>query len=115
MPRATAASDAFTAVAEPHRREILTCLAHSERSVGDIVDWLDLGQPTVSKHLRVLREVGLVTVRRQGRRMLYRTDARALQPVREWTSTFLRIWRSQLEGVKTTAETERTTPATDET
>lgn len=107
MPRATATSDAFAAVAEPHRREILTCLALSERSVSDIVDSLELGQPTVSKHLRVLREVGLVTVRRDGRRMLYRTDARALKPLHEWASTFQRLWRNQLERVKTTAETKR--------
>lgn len=107
MPRATATSDIFAAVAEPHRREILTFLALSERSVSAIVDALDLGQPSVSKHLRVLKEVGLVTVRRDGRRMLYRTDARALKPLHEWASTFQRLWRHQLERVKTTAETQR--------
>ena len=75
VPRAATTSDAFNAVAEPRRREILNFLALHERPVGEIVDNLNLEQPSVSKHLRVLREVGLVNARREGRRMLYRTNA----------------------------------------
>ena len=77
MARAATTSDAFNAVAEPRRRAILSCLARSERPVGEIVESLGLEQPLVSKHLRVLLEVGLVHVRRDGRRMLYRTNAEA--------------------------------------
>ncbi len=104
MPRAATTSDAFNAVAEPRRREILNFLALQERPVGDIVDSLNLEQPSVSKHLRVLREVGLVNVRRDGRRMLYRTNAEAIKPLYEWTSTFERFWRHQLSRIKERAE-----------
>lgn len=104
MPRAATTSDAFNAVAEPRRREILNFLAPQERPVGDIVDHLNLEQPSVSKHLRVLREVGLVNVRREGRRMLYRTNAEAIRPLYEWTSTFERFWRHQLSRIKERAE-----------
>lgn len=106
MPRAATTSDAFNAVAEPRRREILNFLALQERPVGDIVDSLNLEQPSVSKHLRVLREVGLVNVRRDGRRMLYRTNAEAIRPLYEWTSTFERFWRHQLSRIKERAETQ---------
>jgi len=104
MPRATTTSDAFNAVAEPRRRDILNYLALQERPVGDIVAGLGLGQPSVSKHLRVLRDVGLVHVRREGRQMFYRTNAVAIRPLHEWTSTFERYWRHQLNRVKTRAE-----------
>jgi DNA-binding transcriptional ArsR family regulator len=106
MPRAATTSDAFNAAAEPRRREILNFLALQERPVGDIVDSLNLEQPSVSKHLRVLREVGLVNVRREGRRMLYRTNAEAIRPLYEWTSTFERFWRHQLNRIKERAETQ---------
>ena len=106
MPRASTTSDAFNAVAEPRRREILNFLALQERPVGEIVDSLNLEQPSVSKHLRVLREVGLVNVRRDGRRMLYRTNAEAIRPLYEWTSTFERFWRHQLSRIKERAETQ---------
>ena len=106
MPRAATTSDAFNAVAEPRRREILNFLALQERPVGDIVDRLNLEQPSVSKHLRVLREVGLVNVRRDGRRMLYRTNAEAIRPLYEWTSTFERFWGHQLSRIKERAEAE---------
>src|ERR1700759_993074 len=96
MARASTTSDAFNAVAEPRRREILTYLAARERPVGDIVLTLRLDQTSVSKHLRVLRDVGLVRVRRHGRRMLYQTNAEAIRPLHEWTSTFERYWRNQL-------------------
>src|ERR1700676_1475570 len=104
MPRASTTSDAFKAVADPRRRDILNYLALQERSFGEIVDSLSLEQPSVSKHLRVLKDVGLVNVRRDGRRMLYRTNAEAIRPLHEWTSTFERFWRHQLNRVKERAE-----------
>ena len=104
MARAATTSDAFNAVAEPRRREILNYLALEERSVGTIVAGLKLEQPSVSKHLRVLRDVGLVRVRRNGRHMLYRTDAEAIRPVYEWTKTFERFWAHQLGRIKDRAE-----------
>ena len=104
VPRAATTSDAFNAVAEPRRREILNFLSLEERPVGDIVDSLKLEQPSVSKHLRVLRETGLVNARRDGRRMLYRTNAAAIRPLYEWTSTFERFWRHQLRRIKERAE-----------
>jgi len=104
MPRASTTSDAFNAVAEPRRRDILSFLALAERSVGDIVDALSLEQPSVSKHLRVLKDVGLVHVRRDGRHMLYRTNADAIRPLHEWTETFERFWRHQLTRIKERAE-----------
>ena len=107
MPRAATTSDAFNAVAEPRRREILNYLALQERPVGEIVATLGLKQPSVSKHLRVLRHVDLVHVRRDGRRMLYRTNAEAIRPLHEWTSTFERFWRRQLKRVKERAEGKR--------
>jgi DNA-binding transcriptional ArsR family regulator len=104
MPRAATTSDAFNAVAEPRRREILNYLALQERPVGDIVAAMSLGQPSVSKHLRVLLDVGLVDVRRDGRRMLYRTNAEAIRPLHEWAGQFERFWRHQLGQVKERAE-----------
>jgi DNA-binding transcriptional ArsR family regulator len=104
MARAATTSDAFNAVAEPRRREILNYLALQERPVGEIVDSLGMGQPSVSKHLRVLLQVGLVDVRRDGRRMLYRTNAEAIRPLHEWTETFERFWRHQLSRIKDRAE-----------
>ena len=104
MARAATTSDAFNAVAEPRRREILQFLATGERSVGEIVMRLGLEQPSVSKHLRVLLEVKLVDVRRDGRHMLYRANAEAIRPLHEWTSTFERLWKHQLLQVKERAE-----------
>jgi DNA-binding transcriptional ArsR family regulator len=104
MARAATTSDAFNAVAEPRRRDILNYIAVQERSVGEIVDALSLEQPSVSKHLKVLREVGLVDVRREGRQMLYRVNAMAIRPLWEWTGTFERMWRHQLLRVKEVAE-----------
>jgi DNA-binding transcriptional ArsR family regulator len=104
VPRAATTSDAFNAVAEPRRREILNYLALQERPVGEIVAALGLEQPSVSKHLRVLRDVGLVRVRREGRNMLYSLDAEAIRPLYEWTRTFERFWRHQLQRVKERAE-----------
>jgi DNA-binding transcriptional ArsR family regulator len=104
VPRAATTSDAFNAVAEPRRREILSYLALKERPVGDIVKSLRLEQPSVSKHLRVLKDVGLVHVRRDGRRALYRTNAEAIRPIHEWTGTFERYWANQLSRIKDRAE-----------
>jgi DNA-binding transcriptional ArsR family regulator len=104
MPRAATTSDAFNAVAEPRRRDILNYLALQERPVGAIVATLGLEQPSVSKHLRVLREVGLVHARRDGRRMLYRINSNGIRPLYEWTKTFERFWRHQLQQVKDRAE-----------
>ena len=104
MARAATTSDAFNAVAEPRRREILQFLAKGERSVGEIVMRLGFEQPSVSKHLRVLLEVKLVDVRRDGRHMLYRANAEAIRPLHEWTSTFERSWKHQLLQVKERAE-----------
>jgi DNA-binding transcriptional ArsR family regulator len=95
---------AFQIVAEPNRRAILTLLLSSQQSVGEIERQLRMTQPAVSKHLRVLREAGLVTVRRDGRRMLYRTNAEGLRPLHEWTTHFEKYWRKQLERIKERAE-----------
>lgn len=104
MPRATTTSDIFNAIAEPRRREILSYLALRERPVGEIAVTLRLRQPSVSKHLRVLKQVGLVRARRQGKSVLYRTDASAIRPLHEWTKTFEQLWEHQLLRVKERAE-----------
>src|SRR4051812_8075650 len=104
MARAATTSDAFNAVAEPRRREILEYLADRERPVGDLVARLGMEQPSVSKHLRVLREVGLVRVRRHGRQMLYQANAEGIRPLHEWTKTFERLWAHQLRRIKERAE-----------
>ena len=104
MARAATTSDAFNAVAEPRRRQILSYLADRERPVGDIVAALSLDQPSVSKHLCVLRDVGLVHVRRNGRHRFYRTNAEAIRPLHEWAGTFEKFWSHQLARVKELAE-----------
>ena len=106
MPRAATSSDVFNAIAEPQRRAILQFLAWDERPVGDIVDALELAQPSVSKHLRVLRDVGLVRSRREGKRVMYRTNATGLIPLHEWAGTFERLWRAQLAHITERAERE---------
>jgi DNA-binding transcriptional ArsR family regulator len=97
MARAATTTDAFNAVAEPRRRQILGLLAGGELPVNDLVVALGLAQPLVSKHLRVLREVGLVGVRVQGRRRLYRLDARPLRPIYDWVKDFERIWSERFD------------------
>ena len=104
MARAATTSDAFNAVAEPRRRGILNYLAKGERSVTEIVDAMEMEQPSVSKHLKVLKSVGLVEVRREGRQMLYQVNAMAIRPLHEWTSTFERLWKHQLLRIKERAE-----------
>jgi len=107
MPRAATNSDPFNAIAEPRRRHILEFLAAEERSVNEIADALELGQPSVSKHLQVLRDVGLVTARRDGRRTMYRTNADALRTIHDWSRMFAQYWRGQLRRIKAHAEEER--------
>jgi DNA-binding transcriptional ArsR family regulator len=104
VPRAATTSDVFNAIAESRRRDILVYLAPRERAVHEMVVALDLPQPSVSKHLGVLRDVGLVQARREGRQMFYRTNAGAIRPVHEWTRTFETFWRHQLMRVKERAE-----------
>jgi len=104
MPRAATTTDVFNAVAEPRRREILSFLARRERPVGDIVESLKLDQPSVSKHLRVLRETGLVRMRCQGRQKFYRTNAEAIRPLHDWASMFERYWGHHLSRIKQRAE-----------
>ena len=104
MARAATTTDAFNAVAEPKRREILSLLAVAERPVGEIVAILRLDQPSVSKLLRVLRSTGLVRMRRSGRHKFYQTNAEAIRPVHEWAATFERYWRHQLGRIKERAE-----------
>jgi DNA-binding transcriptional ArsR family regulator len=107
MPRAPTTSDAFNAIAEPRRRRIVELLSRGDprpQSVGELVAALDLPQPTVSKHLAVLREVGLVTVEREGRNRMYRLNPRELQPVHEWISMFERLWVHQTDRIRASAE-----------
>jgi DNA-binding transcriptional ArsR family regulator len=97
MARAATTTDAFNAVAEPRRRQILDVLSSGERPVNELVRELDLAQPQVSKHLRVLREVGAVEVREAGRRRLYRVNAGALKPIHDWVAGYERAWSERFE------------------
>jgi DNA-binding transcriptional ArsR family regulator len=97
MARAATTSDAFNAVAEPRRRQILDALAGGERPVNDLVILLDLPQPLVSKHLRVLRQVGLVDVRDVGRQRMYRLNAHPLKPIHDWVNSYERSWSARFE------------------
>ena len=104
MARAATTADAFNAVAEPRRRQILDVLARGERSVNDLVAELDLPQPQVSKHLRVLREVGAVDVRGEGRRRLYRLNGAALRPIHDWVKDFERTWSERFDQLDVVLE-----------
>jgi DNA-binding transcriptional ArsR family regulator len=97
VARAATTTDAFNAVAEPRRRQILDLLADGERSVNDLVELLAMPQPQVSKHLRVLREVGLVEVREDGRQRLYSLRAQALQPIHDWVKEYERLWSDRFD------------------
>src|SRR5829696_5547160 len=97
MARAATTSDAFNAVAEPRRREIIAVLAAGEHPVNDLVAALGMTQPQVSKHLRVLREVGVVQVRDAGRRRLYRVDGDALKPISDWVGQYEALWTERFE------------------
>src|SRR5215210_8534617 len=104
MARAATTTDAFNAVAEPRRRQIVDLLADGERPVGDLVRELGLGQPQVSKHLRVLREVGVVDVREDGRRRLYRLNGHALKPIHDWVKNYERSWSERFEQLDVVLE-----------
>jgi DNA-binding transcriptional ArsR family regulator len=99
MARAATTTDAFNAVAEPRRRQILDVLMDGERAVNDIVALLGLAQPQVSKHLKVLRDVGLVDVRDDGRRRLYRLNGHPLKPIHDWVANFERSWEERFEAL----------------
>ena len=104
MARAATTADAFNAVAEPRRRQILDALATRERPVNDLVRLLGVAQPQVSKHLRVLREVGAVEVREEGRQRLYRLNGRALKPIHDWVSGFERSWTERFDQLDVVLE-----------
>lgn len=99
MARAATTTDAFNAVAEPRRRLILDLLAQGELPVNDLVAALGLPQPVVSKHLRVLREVGLVDVREVGRHRVYRVDPRPLKAVHDWVAGFAQTWSARFDAL----------------
>jgi DNA-binding transcriptional ArsR family regulator len=104
MARAATTADAFNAVAEPRRRQILDALAGGEHPVNDVVRLLGLTQPQVSKHLRVLREVGVVDVRKQGRQRLYRLNGHALKPIHDWVKTYERLWSERFDQLDVVLE-----------
>src|SRR2546422_5141553 len=104
MARAATTADAFNAVAEPRRRQILDALAAGERPVNDLVQLLGLAQPQVSKHLRVLREVGAVDVRDQGRQRLYRLNGHALKPIHDWVKNYEQSWSERFDQLDVVLE-----------
>jgi DNA-binding transcriptional ArsR family regulator len=104
VARAATTTDAFNAVAEPRRRQILDVLAAGERSVNELVELLGLAQPQVSKHLRVLREVGAVDVRERGRQRLYRLNGRALKPIHDWVTSYERSWSERFDQLDAVLE-----------
>jgi DNA-binding transcriptional ArsR family regulator len=105
MPRAATTSDVFNAIAEPRRREIIDLLAGGRaRAVGDLVNTLNIPQPAVSKHLGVLRKVGIVTVSKQGQHRLYQLNAEELKPVHDWVKNFERFWSHHVGRIKERAE-----------
>lgn len=109
MARAATTTDAFNAIAEPRRRAIIDTLADGRaHAVGEVVERLRIPQPAVSKHLAVLRQVGIVTASRQGQRRLYRLNAKELKPVHDWAKGYERFWTHQLERIRERAERKAT-------
>jgi DNA-binding transcriptional ArsR family regulator len=104
MARAATTTDAFNAVAEPRRRQILDALVSGEMAVNDLVGRLELAQPQVSKHLKVLREVGLVEVREEGRRRLYRLNGDPLKPIHDWVRNYERMWNERFDELDVVLE-----------
>src|ERR1700742_602026 len=105
MPRAATTTDVFNAIAEPRRREIIGMLEDgNEHAVGDVVLRLRMPQPAVSKHLGVLRKVGVVTVSKRGQLRMYRLNAKELKPVHDWVKVYERFWAHQLDQIKARAE-----------
>jgi DNA-binding transcriptional ArsR family regulator len=113
MARAATTSDAFNAIAEPQRRDILALLRAGERPVADLAEALGMSQPGASKHLRVLREVGLVRVRGAGKQRIYGLDARGLRPVHEWAGGFERFWNDSFDRLDTYVQDLKQTPRED--
>src|SRR5690242_7343828 len=99
MARAATTTDAFNAVAEPRRRQILDLLAGAERPVNELVALLGLAQPQVSKHLRVLREVGLVNARDEGRQRMYSLNGAPLKPIHDWVATYEQTWTERFDAL----------------
>ena len=99
VARSSTTSDVFNAIADGHRREVLDALIAGEKAVGEIVNDLSMSQPQVSKHLRVLSEVGLVTCRAEGRRRLYRLEPARLRPLREWLAAYEQAWNARMDRV----------------
>ena len=99
MARSSTTSDVFNAIADTRRREVLDALITGEKAVGEIVSGLSMSQPQVSKHLRVLSEVGLVSCRAEGRRHLYRLEPARLQPFREWLAAYEQAWNARMDRV----------------
>jgi DNA-binding transcriptional ArsR family regulator len=111
MPRAATTTDVFNAIAEPRRREIIGALVDGRaHAVGEVVETLRMPQPAVSKHLAVLRKVGIVSVSKHGQRRLYRLNAEELKPVHDWVKTYQRFWGHQLDRIKERAERKMTEP-----
>jgi DNA-binding transcriptional ArsR family regulator len=105
VPRAATTADVFNAIAEPRRREIIDVLSRGRaRAVGDLVETLGLSQPAVSKHLAVLRTVGIVSMDKDGQRRLYRLNAKELKPVHDWVKNYERFWTAHLDSIKERAE-----------
>ena len=104
MARAATTTDAFNAVAEPRRRQILDALVGGEHAVNDLVEALGLAQPQVSKHLRVLRDVGAVEVRSEGRQRLYHVNAEALRPIHDWVKSYEQAWTERFDRLDTVLE-----------
>jgi DNA-binding transcriptional ArsR family regulator len=115
MARAATTTDAFNAVAEPRRRQILDVLASGERPVNDLVRELGVAQPQVSKHLRVLREVGVVDMREQGRQRVYRLNGRALKPIHDWVKNYERSWSERFDQLDVVLEELREQEEDDDT
>lgn len=97
MARLPTTTDAYNAIAEPQRRRILTVLAKGEKSVGELVDVLELNQPQLSKHLKVLKEVNLVTIRKAGKQRIYSLNSESLKPVHDWLSGFAHLWTERFD------------------
>jgi DNA-binding transcriptional ArsR family regulator len=104
MARAATTADAFNAIAEPRRRQIVDALAAGERSVTELVGLVGLAQPQVSKHLRVLREVDVVSVRENGRQRLYRLNGPALKPIHDWVQAYERLWSDRFDELDVVLE-----------
>ncbi len=114
VARAATTTDAFNAVAEPRRRQILDVLSGGERPVNELVALLDLAQPLVSKHLRVLREVGLVEVRDEGRQRMYRVNGRPLKPIHDWVKNFEESWSQRFDRLDVVLEELKETEGRDD-